>query len=63
MRERTAALFAAEKKLHIFVFTIIAIGLEIFLQINGAGYDMNRSSFVFASILFFFLFAILEYVF
>ncbi len=37
--------------------------MEIFLQIKGEGYDLNRGSFVFVSIIFFFLFTALEYVF
>lgn len=63
MKEKVAALFAAEKKVHLFVFALITICLEIFLLTKGEGYDLNRSSFVFAFIIFFFCFAVLEFVF
>ena len=63
MREKAAALFAVEKKLHLFVFALITICLEIFLIAKGEGYDINRSSFVFAFILSFFLYAVLEFIF
>lgn len=62
-KEKATALFAIEKKLHLFAFALVAICLEIFLLADGNSYDLNRSSFVFAFIIFFFLFAVLEYVF
>lgn len=63
MREKVAALFAAEKKIHLFVFALITICLEIFLLVKGDSYDLSRGSFVLAFILFFFFFAVLEFVF
>ncbi len=63
MRERIAASFAVEKKLHLFVFALITICLEIFLLAKGDSYDINRGSFVLAFILFFFLYAVLEFIF
>ena len=53
----------AEIKIHIFAFAIIAVCLEIFLLAKGDSYEFGKSSFVFASILFFFLFTVLEYIF
>ncbi|SFO23803.1 Transglutaminase-like superfamily protein [Pseudobutyrivibrio sp. UC1225] len=62
MKERVAALFAVEKKLHLFVFALITICLEIFLLVKGDSYDLNRGSFVLTFILFFFLYAVLEFI-
>ena len=62
-RERITTLFAAEIRLHLFVFALISVFAEIYFLAKEENADDYRDVLSLAVIGFFFLFSILEYVF
>ena len=61
--ERITTLFAAEIRIHLFVFSLVSIFTEIFMLVREDVTDIRRDEFSLIVIGFFALFSAMEYVF